>query len=84
MNVIRTNLRIPKNDHIGIVPAIQNGYMAAPAIEFEIDYSVFKKSTAEKGYVKEIKSAHRAQLQAAYGPDWKNHLNIPSKTIKFL
>jgi hypothetical protein len=48
----RTNLKIEKNafidGHTSWVPAIQNGYMAAPCYSMIINYDEFKKTASEK------------------------------------
>lgn len=81
MRALRTNLKIEKN-HIttygGIawVPAIQNGYMAAPCIEFDIDYKVFEKTDTEKDQLATLKLQNKIARNAAHGADYKKHLNI--------
>ena len=63
--ILRTNPRIEKNfltnGHIGIVPAIQNGYMAAPAVEIEVDYNVFRKTPEERAYLATMKAIYKSQ-----------------------
>jgi len=65
----------------GIIPAISEGYMGAPALYANTDYSVFEQSPKEKGKVLTAKLHHREELQRHYGRDWKNHLNIPSRSV---
>jgi hypothetical protein len=70
-----------ENDKKGIIPAISEGHMSAPAIYINTDYSIFKQSPKEKGRVLTAKFHHKQELQKYYGSDWKNHLNIPSRSV---
>lgn len=84
MPIVRSNLKIEKNrdgKHPGIVPAIQNGYGAAPGLLHEVDFSVFRKSHKERMQIQSAKEFHREQLRAAYGASWKKFLNIPKKVL---
>ena len=65
----------------GIIPAISEGHMSAPAIYANTDYSTFEQSPKERGRVLTAKLRHKEELQKHYGPDWKNHLNIPSRSV---
>jgi hypothetical protein len=65
----------------GIIPAITEGHMSAPAIYAQTDYSVFTQDVKERGKTLTAKLHHKEELQRHYGPDWKNHLNVPSKSL---
>lgn len=65
---------------------INKGYapstIGAPVFTNQVDYSVFKKSPEEKKQAVEVVASHRHTLQTVYGiPNYKKHLNIPSKSI---
>ena len=65
----------------GIIPAISEGHMGAPALYANTDYSIFEQSPKERGKTLTAKLHHREELQKYYGRDWKNHLNIPSRSV---
>lgn len=69
----------------GIIPAISEGHMSAPAIYAATDYSIFslagKENKKEKERVLTARLHHKQELQRHYGRDWKNHLNIPSRSV---
>lgn len=62
----------------GMIPAISEGHMSAPALYAQTDYKVFEQDPKERGKVLTAKLRHKEELQRHYGNDWKNHLNIPS------
>lgn len=65
----------------GIIPAITEGHMSAPALYANTDYSVFKQDAKERGKTLTARLRHKEELQRHYGSDWKNHLNIPSRSV---
>jgi hypothetical protein len=65
----------------GIIPAISEGHMSAPALYAQTDYRVFEQDAKERGKTLTAKWHHRQELQRQYGPDWKKHLNIPSRSL---
>jgi len=65
----------------GIIPAITEGHMGAPALYANTDYSTFSKGNKERGDILTAKLHHKIELQRHYGTDWKNHLNIPSHSF---
>lgn len=87
MNIIRTNLKIERNQLIkGIltwVPAIQNGYMAAAGILHEIDRTVFKKTKEEKDLLLTLKERNKAERRKEFGSNYKRHLNSSANSVTF-
>jgi hypothetical protein len=65
----------------GVIPAIVAGHMQAPAIFCNTDYSVFKKDDKEKGELLTHKLRNKEARKSAYGPDYKQYLNVPGGTI---
>jgi hypothetical protein len=65
----------------GIIPAISEGHMGAPALYANTDYSVFEQDKKERGLVLTAKLHHKEELQKYYGKDWKHHLNIPFRSV---
>lgn len=65
----------------GIIPAITEGHMCAPALYAATDYSTFEQSPKERGKTLTAKLRHKEELQRYYGKDWKNHLNIPTRSV---
>lgn len=55
--------------------------LGAPQNILIIDRTVFKKDLAEKAKLADMKEQNKQQLKAAYGNNWKKHLNIPSRSI---
>lgn len=86
MNVIRTNTKIERNALIkGIVrwvPAIQNGYFAAPRLLEETDYIIFQKTTKEKELLYTLKARNKADRKQEFGKNAKRFLNITVNQIK--
>lgn len=66
----------------GIIPAITEGHMQAPALYASTDYDVFIQDKKERGRVLTAKYKHKAILQKFYGSDWKKHLNIPAHSTQ--
>ena len=62
-------------------PAISNGFMAAPALTVTINREEFHQTPIERGAAYTEKAKLRKQLRAAYGANWKKHLNVPEKTL---
>jgi hypothetical protein len=87
MNIIRTNPKIERNAVVkGIllwVPAIQNGYFAAPAVLHEIDHKVFVKSQEEKNLLLTLKERNKAERKKEYGTDYKRYLNSKQNSVVF-
>jgi hypothetical protein len=68
----------------GIIPAITEGHMEAPALYVNTDYSTFSKGNKEKGEILTAKFHHKKELQKYYGSigkNWKKYLNIPSHSF---
>ena len=65
----------------GIIPAITEGHMQAPALYARPDYETFRQNKEEKGKVLTAKLHHKESLQKYFGTAWKKHLNIPSKSM---
>lgn len=69
MPIFRSNPKIEKNQfqngRILWVPAIQNGYMAAPALTMEVDYDAFEKTDEERIQVKNMKWINRSEIREA-------------------
>lgn len=55
-----------------------------PKKEYFPDRSVFKKTMQEKMKLYNLKKKNIEERRKFYGKDYKKHLNIPSKSIKFL
>lgn len=87
MNAIRTNPKIERNQLIkGIlswVPAIQNGYMAAPVILHSINHKVFEKTKEEKDLLLTLKERNKAERKKEFGTNYKRHLNSSANSVTF-
>jgi hypothetical protein len=87
MPIIRTNKNLERNAIVkGIllwVPAIQNGYMAAPKVLYEINVEVFKKSKEEKNLLLTFKERNKAERKKEFGKDYKRHLNTSVNSVAF-
>jgi hypothetical protein len=87
MPIIRTNKNLERNAIVkGIllwVPAIQNGYMAAPKVLHEINVEVFKKSKEEKNLLLTLKERNKAERKKEFGKDYKRHLNTSVNSVAF-
>lgn len=74
-----------ENTTRGIIPAISEGHMGAPALYASTDYSIFnlrtKDRAKERGAMLTAKMQHENELQRYYGDGWKKHLNIPSRSV---
>lgn len=55
-----------------------------PKKEYFPDRSIFKKTMAEKVKLQNLKKKNIIERRKFYGKDYKKHLNIPEKSIKFL
>ena len=87
MNAIRTNLKLERNAIVkGIllwVPAIQNGYMAAPRILQTIDFKAFIKTQEEKDLLLTLKERNKAERKKEFGTAYKRHLNTRANSVTF-
>jgi hypothetical protein len=87
MPIIRTNKNLERNAIVkGIllwVPAIQNGYMAAPKVLHEINVEVFKKSKEEKNLLLTLKERNKTERKKEFGKDYKRHLNTSVNSVAF-
>jgi hypothetical protein len=72
-------LHIIKNN--GVIPTIKTGYMAAPCLTNDVDYSTFEKDPVERGNLWSAKRNHKKALKKAYGKDAHKHLNVPGKEL---
>ena len=65
----------------GIVPAIQFGHMAAPAILHRADYSTFEHSPEEAGKLLTLKKKNREERKREFGKNANKHLNSSLRSI---
>lgn len=57
--------------------------IGSPNRTMNVDYGVFEQDPVERGKTITAKKQHRQSLQKVYGRQWKNHLNVPEKSIGF-
>jgi hypothetical protein len=85
MQAIRTNTKIEQSGFINgvfkVVPAIQNGYMAAPGVFYDIDFNTFKKTKEEKDLLLTLKIRNKEDRQLEYGKKANKFLNTTANRV---
>ena len=62
---------------IPVMNKISHGHMAAPRVDFTIDYSIFKKDPLERGKIWKLKREHKALLTEKFGAGTKQLNTTP-------